>query len=104
MTAWRCTFYERIAVAGGFRFDMISILGPKLTFDHPPAVGDLIYLQGSGSFRVIERSILPVQFGSMGWSSGEAPETGPLVDFILEREDGPFRDEVSDDTNSPTDG
>lgn len=100
----RCQFYERTAVEGGFRYDMISINGPmgagRLVTPHPPAVGDLISLwdvheRRGGTFRVIERAWMYSSYGSTDWPYGTpASKEGPLLDIVVEAAEGPFVDEV----------
>ena len=100
----RCSFYERTPVEGGYRYEKISLMNPRgdtsLETDHPPLVGDLIFLSDAtserrGQYRVIERSWLHSSWGSTDWPYGEAASTtGPLLDVIVEAAEGPFVDEV----------
>lgn len=102
----RCHFYLRERVKDGqFFYSSVLLQGPKgdgcLHTFHPPAVGDLIYLwdklqKGPGSVRVLARSWLHASWGSTHWPHGAAfPTDVPLLDIIVEREDGPFVDEAS---------
>jgi hypothetical protein len=71
----------------------------QLITDHPPAIGDLINLDGqttdpaandddaavkvSGSFRVIDRRWLPASFGSTAWPYGERQTGHEWLDVML---------------------
>lgn len=107
----RCQFYERVAVEGGYHYDMISINGPggygRLVTPHPPAKGDLVSLWDAfndrgGMFRVLERTWHHSGYGSTDWPYGEpTSKEGPMLDIIVERADGPFVDEVSRPEEAP---
>jgi len=101
-TAARCEFYQRTAVPGGYTYKSIQLraapgLTGHLTLPHPPAVGDLVSLPGiAATFRVVERAWGYNAYGSSNWPPGEPePLVGPLLTVIVERDAGPFRDEVS---------
>lgn len=106
----RCSFAERVYVAGslrttgGFRYTRISRGGPGgddfLHTDHPPDVGDHIFLWDQsedgprGNFVVIERSWTHSAFGSADWPRTEPrPTVGPMLDIIVEKAEGMYRDE-----------
>lgn len=102
----RCSFYERTPVEGGYHYEKISLRNPRgdtyLETDHPPLVGDLIFLSDAtsdrrGQYRVIERSWLHSSWGSTDWPYVESVSTtGPLLDIVVERAEGPFVNEVSE--------
>ncbi|MFB4306960.1 hypothetical protein [Actinomadura sp. GTD37] len=100
-TAARCSFYERTAVPGGYTYEHLVLKtspgATGLTLPHPPAVGDLVSLPGIvTTFRVVERAWSYNAYGSANWPPVEhEPVAGPMLDVIVERDVGPFRDEVS---------
>lgn len=111
----RCQFYERTAVEGGYRYEMIHLDGPggydRFVTPHLPARGDLISLwdaheKRGGVFRVIERAWHHSSYGSADWPYGQRTSNeGPLLDIIVEGADGPFVDEVpSEDGGESSDG
>lgn len=74
-----------------------------LILEHPPAVGDLIWLSGtvyqtdeegedvSGCWRVLTRAWSPAAYGSQAWPLGAARETGPVwLDLMVEPSKGLF--------------
>lgn len=94
----RCSFYVRTAARGGFTYEHVSLDLPagevRLSLDHPPAVGDLVDLPG-GVYRVAERAWRYSQYGSGDWPRLERhAKVGPMLDLIVDRAEGPFRDEV----------
>lgn len=80
------------------------------TFSVPPMLGDLIHVTKtsyldedapedaaplppeSGTYRVVERCFGPPSYGSPAWPYGKPPPAC-WVDVIVERADGPFRNE-----------
>lgn len=105
----RCSLKERVPVQGGFRYDHVSVRGHALDgylyTEHPPAIGDLIALTGApsgvGVFHVVDREWLHSSFGSTNWPYGQPePVVGPILTVIVERAEGMFRDEVSDDNET----
>lgn len=110
----RCSFYERVSVAGGgWHYDRIALRGPNggdyLVTPWPPVVGDCLFLsddQRSGLFQVIERQWMHPSWGSTNWPYDKPePLVGPMLDCIVEPHDGLFVDEVvrpEDEENSST--
>lgn len=100
--AARCSFY----VLNREDPDDSQAIYPKtpsggLILDHPPAVGDLIWLSGisyrtddegedvSGCWRVLARSWSPAVYGSQAWPAGTERETGPVwLDLMVEPAEG----------------
>lgn len=108
----RCGFYRRTKVtdAPTYRYDMIWVDGwdpGRLVMPHPPAVGDLIYLNHrcgpgeedlTGNYVVVTRSWIVVSYGSGAWPYGEPhPNEGPLLNIIIEPAKGPFLDKAEGD-------
>ena len=96
MSDARCSFYVRTAVDGGFTYERAQMGDPTgcLLID-PPLVGDLVYLNGVGSCVVVARSWVYPSWGSAHWPYNEPRSTvPPTLDLIVERQDGPFVDEI----------
>ena len=103
----RVKFAVRIdAGAGRFRYETVDIPHPEgsgaVPMEYPPAVGDLISLwsrdenpETRGTFRVVARWWMHSGYGSADFPYGKlAPASGPLLDIIVERAAGPYRDEA----------
>ena len=83
----------------------------RLPLAHPPAVGDLVNLNGQafrtedgpaervhGTFRVVERSWMYPGYGSSDWPRGEIQaKQGPMLDVFVEHAEGAFADQVEAD-------
>lgn len=104
----RCSFYARIKASDTptYRYEHITLDGydpDPLYTTHPPAVGDLLYLQHrhatdaedlTGGYVVIARSWHFMQYRSGVWRYGEPhPDEGPMLHIIVEAAKGPFLDE-----------
>src|SRR5258708_1407755 len=103
----RCNFYSKTPAPDGAGFIYRSITlrtwggdGDLSTF-HPPAVGDLIWLNdtsrtdASATWRVTGRDWLHNDYGSTNWPFTEQhPVTGPMVTIIVEPAEGLFVDQV----------
>lgn len=108
-----CSFYIRMAVDGGYRYEPVSIASPQgdgaLRTEHAPAIGDRIHLWDStrnsgGEYVVLARSWLHSSYGSTNWPYAERnPHTGPRLDIIVEPASGVFEDEVSDGDDAESD-
>lgn len=98
----RCAFYIRSPASkpGKYQYlnvDIESWGGYGLPTPHPPAVGDLVNLNGK-TFRVIERAWSHPQYGSADWPRGEPQaRQGPQLDVVVEHAVGVFADDVEDD-------
>jgi hypothetical protein len=103
----QCSFNVRTVITEdppSYRYDTIRVAGWHgdgcLHTQHPPMVGDLIFLmddftKASGEYLVLERSWTHPGYGSVNWQSGKPrPTHGPLVAYIVERVEGMFRDEA----------
>lgn len=93
---------------GAWRYDPVDIPHPGGAFmplEHLPAPGDLVTLwtrggpegqpAGGPHFRVLQRAWTWSGYGSADWPYGKnAPQTGPIVDIIVEPAAGPYSDEA----------
>lgn len=94
----------RTKVEGGYSYDRLYLRGyggaaGGLVTPYVPVVGDLIHLndeeRGPGTYRVVERAWGHSAYGSADWPLAQIrPNSGPIVDLIVEPAAGPFIDEV----------
>jgi hypothetical protein len=110
-TRVRCSFHLRTPSEthpGLFNYDQIAINSRnhdgKLHTDHPPLIGDSIYLHDlsgriqGGLFKVIDRNWLHSSYGSVDWPITQPqPSSGPLLEILVERSEGFFQDEAPTD-------
>ncbi|CBG73110.1 hypothetical protein SCAB_60911 [Streptomyces scabiei 87.22] len=100
-----CSFYIRTPAGDGqFHYEPVNIGSPhadgKLHTPHPPAIGDLIHLwdtikRRGGSYEVLARQWLHNSYGSANWPVLELqPTVGPLLELIVQRAEGAFRDQA----------
>ncbi len=108
---WHLT--ERIKVGEYWDYEILSphnVPNSRWTFSIPPMPGDLIHVTKTvyldddapddaerplpefGTYRVVERCFGPAAYGSPAWPYVKAPPAC-WVDIIVERADGPFRNE-----------
>ncbi|MFH8483167.1 hypothetical protein [Streptomyces sp. NPDC018055] len=106
----RCTFYVRTSVTEDpptYNYDQAYLPNGYAHLVYPPAVGDLVYLRDTrdrkeadgpfhtGAHRVIERAWTHPAYGSADWPWGEPhPQVGPILDLIVVKDEGPFRNEA----------
>jgi hypothetical protein len=105
----QCSFYVRTQVTNDpatYRYDPVYLpggpygQGVRLVTPHPPAVGDLIWLNNKTSdhtsfHRVIERAWYHSPYGSANWPvQNKWTTVGPNLDIILTPDDGPIRNEA----------
>lgn len=111
----RCTFHVRVAITEDpptYRYDTVRIAGDPfasgvLRLVDPPLVGDLYWIcdeadpdeeerpSHTGMHRVVERAWTHPMRGSADWPWEKPhPRNGPLLDLIVVKDEGPFRNEA----------
>ncbi|MBF6577253.1 hypothetical protein [Nocardia farcinica] len=95
MSEVRCSFeVRRTDDSGKEIITSLPVDGPRgdgeLRTDHPPVIGDTIYLTdkeiGGYTYRVVARDWEYPAYGSKDWPAGEPrPLTSPLLRCLIER-------------------
>jgi hypothetical protein len=104
----RCKFAVRYPAGDGkWRYQSVIVAGYDSSafapMRYPPAPGDLISLwdqfrgrlEGGPVFQVVARMWMHSSYGSADWPYGKPePQSGPLLDIIVEPAEGAYRDET----------